>query len=60
MQRKEWMRSLAAHEIPEVVALGRSIVAQLPEEQRRGLAQVQGGSGLAVPLVDPAERGERG
>jgi hypothetical protein len=54
LARKEWMRPLAEAEIPEIVALGRQIVQQLPEAERRG--SFQSGSGLAVPLVDPAER----
>ena len=41
-------------EIPEVEALGRQIVQQMPEEQlKEGYAT---GSGLTVPLTDPAER----
>jgi len=49
------MRPLRDDEIPEIHALGRQIVEQLPPEQR----PVGGppGSSLSVPLSDPAERG---
>ena len=55
LARKPWMRPLADDEIPEIHALGRQIVEQLPPDQR----PVGGppGSSLSVPLTDPAERG---
>ncbi len=52
LQRKEWMPALADHEIPEIHALGREVVQQIPEEER-GEASYQSGSGLSVPLRDP-------
>jgi len=54
LARKPWMRPLADDEIPEIHALGRQIVEQLPPDQR----PVGGppGSSLSVPLTDPAER----
>ncbi len=48
------MKPLTDDEIPEVPALGRQIVQQLPEEQRK--ESYASGSGLSVPLTDPAER----
>ena len=53
LARKQWMPALADDEIPEVVALGRQIVQQLPKEQRT--ARLGHVGGLAVPLEDPAE-----
>jgi len=54
LARKAWMRPLADDEIPAIEALGRQIVQQLPEDQRDALAS-QTGSGVSVPLTDPAE-----
>ncbi len=54
LARKAWMRPLADHEIPEIHALGRQIVEQLPPEQRNLVGQ-SGGS-LSVPLTDPVPR----
>jgi alkanesulfonate monooxygenase SsuD/methylene tetrahydromethanopterin reductase-like flavin-dependent oxidoreductase (luciferase family) len=54
LARKPWMPALADAEIPEIHALGRQIVQQLPEQERR--ATYQSGSGLSVPLTDPADR----
>ena len=54
-QRKRWMPPLSDDEIPEIHALGRQIVQQLPETEKEGA--YQNASGLAVPLTDPAERG---
>jgi alkanesulfonate monooxygenase SsuD/methylene tetrahydromethanopterin reductase-like flavin-dependent oxidoreductase (luciferase family) len=54
LARKPWMRPLADDEIPEIHALGRQIVEQLPPEQRDLVGQ-SGGS-LSVPLTDPAAR----
>ncbi len=54
LARKQWMKPLTDDEIPEVPALGRQIVQQLPEEQRK--ETFASGSGLSVPLTDPAER----
>jgi len=55
LARKRWMRPLADDEIPEITALGRQVVQQMPEEERTG-ATFQSGSGLSVPLSDPRER----
>ena len=49
------MPPLADEDIPEVVALGRSVVAQLPPEQQKG-SFLEGS--MAIPLRDPAERGD--
>jgi alkanesulfonate monooxygenase SsuD/methylene tetrahydromethanopterin reductase-like flavin-dependent oxidoreductase (luciferase family) len=54
LARKQWMQPLADDEIPEIEALGRQIVEQLPQEMKDGLHQ--SGSGLTVPLTDPAKR----
>ncbi len=54
LQRKQWMRPLKDDEIPEIHALGRQIVEQLPEEEQQ--ATYQSASGLAVPIKDPLER----
>ncbi len=56
LARKSRMPSLEDDQIPVLEALGRQIVQQLPEEERKRAAGVQGGSGLTVPLSDPAER----
>ena len=56
LARKDWMEPIADDAIPKLEALGRQVVQQLPEEQRREAATVQGGSGLTVPLSDPAEK----
>ncbi len=54
LQRKQWMQPLKDEEIPEIHALGRQIVEQLPEEEQE--ATYQSASGLAIPIKDPAER----
>jgi alkanesulfonate monooxygenase SsuD/methylene tetrahydromethanopterin reductase-like flavin-dependent oxidoreductase (luciferase family) len=56
MARKRWMPAPADAEIPTIVALGRQVVEQMPQEQREEIATVQGGSGLSVPLSDPNDR----
>jgi alkanesulfonate monooxygenase SsuD/methylene tetrahydromethanopterin reductase-like flavin-dependent oxidoreductase (luciferase family) len=55
LARKEVLRPLQDHEIPEIHALGRQIVEQMPEDERETAA---GRGGLSVPLADPlaAER----
>ena len=53
MSRKKWMKPLADDEIPEMVALGRSIVEQMKPEEKT--ADFGRSGGLAVPLQDPAE-----
>ena len=53
MKRKQWMRPLADDEIPEIEALGRRIVQQLPDAAEEAF---QSGSGLSIPLRDPAEK----
>jgi alkanesulfonate monooxygenase SsuD/methylene tetrahydromethanopterin reductase-like flavin-dependent oxidoreductase (luciferase family) len=53
LARKPWPRPLADEEIPEIHALGRQIVQQLPPD--RAEETFQSGSGLSVPLRDPAE-----
>ncbi len=58
MERKERMEPIADSDIPPIVSLGRQIVQQMPAEERKGLANTQGGSGLAVPLSDPNEAGD--
>jgi alkanesulfonate monooxygenase SsuD/methylene tetrahydromethanopterin reductase-like flavin-dependent oxidoreductase (luciferase family) len=50
MARKERMRPLRDEEIPEIHALGREIVEQLPAEDEQAF---RSGSGLSVPLRDP-------
>jgi alkanesulfonate monooxygenase SsuD/methylene tetrahydromethanopterin reductase-like flavin-dependent oxidoreductase (luciferase family) len=50
MARKRFLRPLADDEIPDVHALGRQIVEQLPQDAQPG------GGGIAVPLADPAGR----
>jgi hypothetical protein len=52
LARKTFMRPLSDDEIPELHALGRQIVTQLPE-----LGQTSAGSasGLPIPLTDPLE-----
>jgi hypothetical protein len=47
MARKQWMRALSDDEIPDVHALGRQIVEQIPPDAARG-------GSIAVPLSDPA------
>jgi alkanesulfonate monooxygenase SsuD/methylene tetrahydromethanopterin reductase-like flavin-dependent oxidoreductase (luciferase family) len=54
--RKERMRELRDEEIPTLHALGRQIVQQMPEQAKQGVSDVQGGSGVAVPLSDPNEQ----
>jgi len=51
LARKKLMRPLADDEIPEVAALGRQIVEQMPQQVDGEV--LQSGSGLAVPLSDP-------
>jgi alkanesulfonate monooxygenase SsuD/methylene tetrahydromethanopterin reductase-like flavin-dependent oxidoreductase (luciferase family) len=54
LERKPRMRELRDDEIPEIVALGRQVVQQLPaEELERGT--FQSGSGLSIPIRDPRE-----
>ncbi len=55
LARKEFPKPLAPEEIPEIVALGRQIVEQRPPEQQGEPAVATSGSGLTVPLRDPAE-----
>ena len=50
MERKQWMKPLADDEIPDVVALGRQIIDEMPPED------APGGGGIEVPLEDPAAR----
>jgi hypothetical protein len=54
--RKERMRELRDEEIPTLHALGRQIVQQMPEQAKQRVSDVQGGSGVAVPLSDPNEQ----
>jgi alkanesulfonate monooxygenase SsuD/methylene tetrahydromethanopterin reductase-like flavin-dependent oxidoreductase (luciferase family) len=56
LSRKTWLAPLADHEIPEIEALGRQIVEQLPLDDE---ASFQSGSGLSVPLRDPTARERR-
>ncbi len=51
LARKKFMPPLADDEIPDVVALGRQIVEQMPQQVEGEV--LQSGSGLAVPLSDP-------
>ena len=55
LARKQVLRPLLDDEIPEIHALGRQIVEQMPEDEREAAA---GRGGLSVPLADPlaAER----
>ena len=48
MARKQWLKPLSDDEIPEVVALGRQIIDDMPQDDPPG------GGGIAVPLEDPA------
>jgi hypothetical protein len=54
--RKQRMRELNDEEIPTLAALGRQIVQQMPEQAKQSVSDVQGGSGVAVPLSDPNEK----
>jgi hypothetical protein len=58
MARKEWMRPLADEEIPEIEALGRQIVEQMPPMDDESFVN-QRGSGLTIrsPTRWSAERG---
>jgi alkanesulfonate monooxygenase SsuD/methylene tetrahydromethanopterin reductase-like flavin-dependent oxidoreductase (luciferase family) len=56
LARKDWMPPLADEEIPEIEALGRQVVQQMPEHAKEGETDFQAGSGLTVSLSDPAER----
>ena len=51
MARKQYMKPLADSEIPKIVALGRQIVQQLPEDSTALDRQ----GALSIPLRDPAE-----
>jgi alkanesulfonate monooxygenase SsuD/methylene tetrahydromethanopterin reductase-like flavin-dependent oxidoreductase (luciferase family) len=53
MARKQWMKPLADEDIPEIAALGRQIVEQMPQEDDE--TTYQSASGLAVPLRDPTK-----
>jgi len=53
MERKVRMPALADDRIPVLQALGRQVVQQMPEAERREAARFQGSSGLTVPLSDP-------
>jgi len=50
LQRKTWMPPISDDEIPEIHALGRQIIEQLPDD---ATASGTDGSGLSVPLSDP-------
>jgi alkanesulfonate monooxygenase SsuD/methylene tetrahydromethanopterin reductase-like flavin-dependent oxidoreductase (luciferase family) len=52
LARKPWMRPLRDDEIPEIHALGRQVLEQLPPEKRPVAGPA--GSSLSVPLTDPA------
>jgi hypothetical protein len=60
LQRKPWMRPLQDAEIPEIEALGRQVVQQMPAEERGSQSSMTRGSGLAVPLSDPDPQRHRG
>jgi alkanesulfonate monooxygenase SsuD/methylene tetrahydromethanopterin reductase-like flavin-dependent oxidoreductase (luciferase family) len=51
MARKQYMKPLADSEIPKIVALGRQIVQQLPEDS----TELDRQGALSIPLRDPAE-----
>ncbi len=51
MERKTFMRPLADDEIPEIEALGRQVVQQMPAGEDE--EAMRSGSGLTVPLRDP-------
>jgi alkanesulfonate monooxygenase SsuD/methylene tetrahydromethanopterin reductase-like flavin-dependent oxidoreductase (luciferase family) len=53
LERKQRMQPIADAAIPSIVSLGRQVVQQMPSNERGGVAAVQGGSGLSVPLSDP-------
>jgi alkanesulfonate monooxygenase SsuD/methylene tetrahydromethanopterin reductase-like flavin-dependent oxidoreductase (luciferase family) len=50
LARKPWMRPLSDDEIPELHALGRQVVAQMPQREQ---ASAGSASGLPIPLADP-------
>ncbi len=56
MQRKRLMEPLADPDIPEMEALGRQVVQQMPatEDETAGVGRA---SGLSVPLRDPTDGG---
>ncbi len=55
MARKQPMQPLADDDIPEILALGRQIVEQ-QAGNAQGAAASASGSGLSVPLEDPAKK----
>jgi hypothetical protein len=52
MQRKRWLRPLDDAEIPEIVALGRQIVEQVPRDELDRARD----SSIVVPLEDPSSQ----
>ena len=56
LQRKRWLAPLRDEEIPEIVALGRQIVQQLPAQERERFSEASREGSISVPLEDPAER----
>jgi hypothetical protein len=56
MSRKRRMPQPADGEIPEIVALGRKIVEQLPKQEQERLSGAGAEGAIAVPLEDPARR----
>ncbi len=54
MARKKWMEPIPDEEIPELVALGRTLIEQMQPGQKT--AEFGRAGGLAVPLQDPVKR----
>ncbi|MGH0033489.1 MAG: LLM class flavin-dependent oxidoreductase [Myxococcota bacterium] len=54
MERKRFMEPLADADIPEMEALGRQVVQQMPRQETATVGQA---SGLSVPLEDPVQEG---
>jgi alkanesulfonate monooxygenase SsuD/methylene tetrahydromethanopterin reductase-like flavin-dependent oxidoreductase (luciferase family) len=60
LQRKPWMRPLQDAEIPEIEALGRQVVQEMPAAEDNGQSSMTHGSGLVVPLSDPEPKRDGG
>jgi len=56
MGRKRWMRKPSDEQIPEIVALGRQIVEQLPQQDREKFTEASREGSISVPLEDPTGR----
>ena len=56
MARKQWMPEPADTEIPDIVALGRQIVEQLPRQEKERFTEASREGSISVPLEDPGKR----